>query len=175
MTRVGLRGRRLGQGEGTRRQVIGRGGRSRALYLVILASALGIALVGCSNNDEYERLRIEVNTVRTDVAVLNAHVANLVDLIENPPQPQGKVIPAWVPGTSIEQAQADLDMCLTERLTTVLGPLGSALGADVFDFEEFADAMGDVAELGTLPGVQGTAFSLWFAGSILGCWTGALE
>lgn len=147
----------------------------RALYLAILASALGIALVGCSNDDEYGRLRIEVNTVRSDIAALNANVANLIDLIENPPQPQGKVIPAWVPGTSVEQAQAALDACLTERFTTVLGPLGSALGGEVFDFGEFADALGDVGEIGAPPGVQDTAFSLWFAGSILGCWTGALE
>ena len=162
--------------------------------LLAAAVALALVLVGCSSPDysaDFDRVNAELAAATAQLANVESALSALdaeVDALEGKleeldeaymvmsapmpmPMATGTTIPEWLPGTTAEEAEEALGACLQARYTALLGPLGSALGADLLDlseaFEGFPEAGLDV--------FGDEAFSIWLTGGMLGCWTGDLR
>ena len=107
----------------------------------------------------------------------------IIDVVEQPvvvevpaEVPDGMmVIPTWEPGTTLQDAQANLDACLDTRVTSVMGPLGAAMGSEFAGMFDLFESFDDIPVGSDFPGDEDGVFTIWIVGSMLGCWTGDLR
>ena len=170
------------------------------LRKLLAVAIMGLLLVGCTGQGDFDEVNEGIDRLDSRLAALEMRLQSIesgmsepmemaepVDLsglesrlaaiesgmgeMSGPSMMEGEVIPAWVPGTTRDEAETVLTDCLGGRFSRLMGPFGAAFASSFMDFEEILGEMPD-----DLFGVgDNEAANIWLWGSVFGCWTGELE